>query len=192
MAQGEASGEEKERQALNRPNLARGKPLKRVLLPHWMALILTPVVFLLAHVAVPQELSRLAARHGWTHGRPGWLNLLRLILIGGGWAGLVWCLRLHFVASGGSFEMEHTPEHLAVHGPYKFTRNPMYLCGMVIWLGWVIFYGSVAVLVGFVVGWGNVAILVVPWEERKLETRFGKAYLRYKHSVPRWLGKRSR
>ncbi len=131
------------------------------------------MVFLLGHVAVPQELSRLAARHGWTHGHPG-------------------CLRLHFVASGGSFEMEHTPKHLVVHGPYQFTRNPMYLCGMIIWLGWVIFYGSVAVVVGFVVFWGNVAFLVVPWEERKLETRFGKAYLRYKHSVPRWLGKRSR
>ena len=180
-----------ERKALNRPNLVRRKPSKSVLLPRWMALILTPVVFLLGHVAVPQELSRLATRHGWTHGRPGWLNLLGLLLIGGGWAGLIWCLRLHFVASGGSFEMEHTPKHLVVHGPYQFTRNPMYLCGMVIWLGWVIFYGSVAVVVGFVVFWGNVAFLVVPWEERKLETRFGEAYLRYKHSVPRWLGKRS-
>ena len=109
-----------------------------------------------------------------------------LILIGGGWAGLVWCLHLHFVASGGSFEMEHTPKHLVVHGPYQFTRNPMYLCSM------VIFYGSVAVLVGFVVVWGNVALLVVPWEERKLETRFGEAYLQYKNSVPWWLGKRSR
>jgi len=47
-------------------------------------------------------------------------------------------------------------------------------------------------LVGFVVGWGKVALLVVLWEGRKLETRFGEAYLRYKHSVPRWLGKRSR
>ena len=92
---------------MNRPNPQRRKPAKRALLPRWMALILTPVVFLLGHVAVPQELSRLAARHGWTHGHPG-------------------CLRLHFVASGGSFEMEHTPKHLVVHGTYQFTRNPMW------------------------------------------------------------------
>ncbi len=124
---------------------------KRSLLPHWMALILTPVVFLLGHVAVPQELSLLSARHGWAHGRPGGLNLLGLILIGIGAAGLFWCARLHFVASRGSFEMERTQNYLVVRGPYQFTRNPMYLSGMVIWLGWVIFYGSVAVLVGFVV-----------------------------------------
>jgi len=79
-----------------------------------------------------------------------------------------------------------------VRGPYQFTRNPMYLSGMAIWLGWVIFYGSVAVLVGFVVVWMSVAFLVVPWEERKLEARIGEAYLRYKNTVPRWLGKRSR
>jgi protein-S-isoprenylcysteine O-methyltransferase Ste14 len=177
---------------MNRPNLPSRQPSKRVFLPRWMALILTPVVFLLGHVVLPQELSRLAAHHGWAHERPRWLNLLGLILIGVGATGLFWCLRLHFVVSGGSFEMEQTPRYLVVRGPYQFTRNPMYLFGMVIWLGWVIFYGSVAVLVGSVAIWVSVAFLVVPWEERKLEARFGEAYLRYKNSVPRWLGKRSR
>jgi protein-S-isoprenylcysteine O-methyltransferase Ste14 len=177
---------------MNRPNQHIRKPSKRVLLPHWVALILTPVVFLLGHFAVPQELSVLSTRHGWAHGRPGRRNLLGLIPIGTGSAGLVWCLRLHFVGARGSFEMERAQNYLVVRGPYQFTRNPMYLCGMLIWLGWIIFYGSVAVLAGAVVFWGSVAGLVVPWEERKLETRFGETYLRYKNSIPRWLGKRSR
>ena len=177
---------------MNRPNQHSRKPSKRVLLPHWMALILTPVAFLLGHVAAPQKLSLLSARHGWAQGEPGWLNLLGLIPIGTGFSGLVWCLRLHFVGARGSFETEGTQNYLVVRGPYQFTRNPMYLSGMLIWLGWIIFYGSVAVLAGAVVFWGNVAGLVVPWEERKLEARFGEAYLRYKNSIPRWLGKRSR
>jgi protein-S-isoprenylcysteine O-methyltransferase Ste14 len=64
----------------------------------------------------------------------------------------------------------------------------MYLSGMLIWLGWIILYGSVAVLAGAMIFWGSVARLVVPWEERKLEARFGEAYRRYKNRVPRWLG----
>jgi protein-S-isoprenylcysteine O-methyltransferase Ste14 len=130
---------------MNKPNQDVRKPSKRVLLPRWMALILTPVVFLLGHVAVPQVLSEFSARHGWAHGGPGWLNLLGLIPIGAGFAGLVWCLRLHFVGTGNSFETEGTQNYL-----------------------------------------------VVPWEERSLAARFGEAYLRYKNSVPQWLGKRSR
>ncbi len=63
-----------------------------------------------------------------------------------------------------------------MRGAYRFTRNPVYLSGMVIWLGWVVIYGSVAVLIGFAVVWGSVTLLVVPWEERKLEARFGDAY----------------
>jgi protein-S-isoprenylcysteine O-methyltransferase Ste14 len=177
---------------MNRPDVPTRKLSKRVFVPHWMALILTPVLFLLAHVVVPRELSSLSTRHGWAHERPGRRNLLALILIGIGAACIAWCARLHFVASRGSFELERTQNYLLVRGPYQFTRNPMYLSGMAIWLGWIIFYGSAAVCVGFVVVWGSVTFLVVPWEERKLEARFGEAYLRYKNTVPRWLGKTCR
>ena len=177
---------------MNRPNLQRRTSSKRVLFPRWMALVLTPVLFLLGHVALPEALSELGAHHGWVGERPGWLNLLGLPFLAAGGAVLVWCIRLHFVGAAGSFEAAPTQNYLLVRGPYRFTRNPMYLCGMLIWLGWIIFYGSVAVLAGAVIFWGSVASLAVPWEERNLEARFGEAYLRYKNSVPRWLGKRSR
>jgi len=177
---------------MNRPNQHNRPPSKRVLLPHWVAFLLTPVVFVLGHVALPRQLSLLSARHGWADARPGRLNLLGLLPIGAGFAGLVWCLHLHFVGARGSFEMEQTQHYLVVRGPYQVTRNPMYLSGILIWLGWIIFYGGLAVLAGAVVFWGSAASLVVPWEERNLETRFGEAYLRYKNSVPRWVGKRSR
>jgi protein-S-isoprenylcysteine O-methyltransferase Ste14 len=162
-----------------------GRSPRKVRLPRSIALVVTPVVFLLGHVVFPQALSELSVHHGWTGGRPGWLNLLGIPLIAAGGAGIAWCLRLHFASSGGSsFETGATQDYLVVHGPYRVTRNPVYLSGMVIWLGWVVVYGSVAVLIGFVVLWGSVALLVVPWEERQLEARFGDAYLRYKSRVP--------
>jgi protein-S-isoprenylcysteine O-methyltransferase Ste14 len=166
-----------------------GRSPRKVHLPRWIALVVTPVVFLLGHVVLPQALSELSVHHGWTSCRPGWLNLLGIPLVAAGGAGLAWCLRLHFASSGGSsFEIGATQDYLVMRGPYRFTRNPVYLSGMVIWLGWVVIYGSLAVLIGFVVVWGSVTLLVVPWEERKLEARFGDAYLRYQSRVPRWLG----
>jgi protein-S-isoprenylcysteine O-methyltransferase Ste14 len=177
---------------MNSPSKHTRAPATRWHLPRWMALILTPVVLLLGQVIVPQQLSLLSARHGWAHGGPGWLNLLGVIPIAAGAAFLVWTFRLHFVAVRDSFEMKGTQNYLVLIGPYRFTRNPMYLFGMLIWLGWIVFYGSAAVLAGAVIIWGIVAMLVVPWEERNLEARFGEAYLTIIHSVPRWSGRRSR
>lgn len=72
-------------------------------------------------------------------------------------------------------------------GPYRLTRNPMYLgmvltvcgLGLLVNSGWL----PVAALAGgFVVDrW------VIPREEAYLERRFGDAYLEYKRRVRRWL-----
>ncbi len=174
------------------PKVPNREPSKRVRLPCWMVLIFSPVLFLLAHVALPWAISLLSTRHGWANRRPGRWNLLALLLVGAGTSCIIWCGSLHFVASAGSIEMERTPRYLLVRGPYTFTRNPMYLSALTIWLGWALFYGSVAVFVGCGVGWVMVTFLVVPWEERELEARFGEAYLRYKNTVPRWFGKTRR
>lgn len=99
-------------------------------------------------------------------------------------------MRWHVGASPGGFALERTISlrYLLVRGPYGHMRNPMYLCGMAIWLGWVIFYGSGAVLASGVVAWGSVTLVVVPWEERALEARFGETYRGYKERVSRWVG----
>ncbi|HUQ75030.1 MAG TPA: isoprenylcysteine carboxylmethyltransferase family protein [Burkholderiales bacterium] len=76
---------------------------------------------------------------------------------------------------------------LVLRGPYRFTRNPMYL-------------GMTGVLVGAAVSLGSITPwLVVPAfmriiserfiipEEAFLERTFGRAYLDYKAAVRRWL-----
>jgi protein-S-isoprenylcysteine O-methyltransferase Ste14 len=174
------------------PNVPNREPSQSVRLPRRMVLIVVPVLFLLVHVALPWAISFLSTRHGWAQRRPGRGNLLALLLVGAGTSCILWCESLHLAASPGSIEMERTPRHLLVRGPYTFTRNPMYLSALTIWLGWALFYGSFAVFVACAVGWVLVTFLVVPWEERELEARFGEAYLQYKNTVPRWFGKTGR
>ena len=77
------------------------------------------------------------------------------------------------------------PEHLLRKGPYRITRNPMYIGEAFVWLGWALFYRRAAV-------WSGLAILCVAfgtiarWEERRLLERFGHDYHAYLAEVPRW------
>lgn len=59
---------------------------------------------------------------------------------------------------------------------------------LVLWLGWVFFFGSFSVLVAFLLLAVLLNFRVVPREERELEARFGDAYIQYKKRVRRWFG----
>jgi protein-S-isoprenylcysteine O-methyltransferase Ste14 len=81
------------------------------------------------------------------------------------------------------------PSFLMVRGPYRLTRNPMYVAELGLWLGWAIFFGGLFVLIGFVVLWCVVTLIILPREERSLEAAFGQTYLLYKSRVPCWFWK---
>ena len=72
-------------------------------------------------------------------------------------------------------------------GPYAWTRNPMYVGMLLLYIGLAVFLNSAWVLavlplVLVVMTWG-----VVRREERYLERKFGSVYLDYKASVRRWV-----
>jgi protein-S-isoprenylcysteine O-methyltransferase Ste14 len=76
---------------------------------------------------------------------------------------------------------------MMIRGPYTFTRNPMYVAELGIWLGWALFFGSIGVLAAAVVLWAIVKFVIVPREERTLERAFGQTYVQYKNRTRRWL-----
>lgn len=76
---------------------------------------------------------------------------------------------------------------LVARGPYRFTRNPMYLAMAGILLGAALFLGSLApFLVVPLFVWLIQARFILA-EEAMLEEAFGSAYLGYKAKVRRWL-----
>src|SRR6266702_2738536 len=81
----------------------------------------------------------------------------------------------------------HPTTLIATTGPYRWTRNPMYLGMALIYAGLAIgFDGPIAfALLPLVL----IAIQtqVIAREERYLETKFGDDYRRYKAEVRRWL-----
>ncbi len=76
---------------------------------------------------------------------------------------------------------------LVVSGPYRFTRNPMYLGFAFLYLGlaslFALFWGLILLPVMIAV----IQSYVIAREEQYLERKFGEEYLRYKARVRRWM-----
>jgi protein-S-isoprenylcysteine O-methyltransferase Ste14 len=175
------------------PQTPVGMPSPTVGKPRWLLLILVLCIFLivypLVHGVLPWLLSQLTPRYGWMEDRPVLGNLLGLLPALGGAAGLLWVLVTglqHWDRVPQRMKLGLTPPYLLTHGPYAVTRHPIYVACLALWLGWTLFYGSVAVFVGFVV-LAVVVRFIVPREERALEAHFGEEYRQYKAAVPRWL-----
>jgi protein-S-isoprenylcysteine O-methyltransferase Ste14 len=71
-------------------------------------------------------------------------------------------------------------------GPYRFSRNPIYLAFSLLQLGIAIWVGSWWLVATLVVALAIIHYVVVPREERYLESRFGAEYRDYKAAVRRW------
>jgi protein-S-isoprenylcysteine O-methyltransferase Ste14 len=72
-------------------------------------------------------------------------------------------------------------------GPYRFSRNPIYLAFSLFQFGIAIWVNSLWLLVTLVGAVGIMHYVVIPREEQYLERRFGAQYADYKLSVRRWL-----
>ena len=72
-------------------------------------------------------------------------------------------------------------------GPYRFSRNPIYLAFFALHLGLAIWADSLWLVATLIPTVAIIAGVVVPREERYLSRRFGAEYQEYKASVRRWL-----
>ncbi|HEY3066080.1 MAG TPA: isoprenylcysteine carboxylmethyltransferase family protein [Methylomirabilota bacterium] len=72
-------------------------------------------------------------------------------------------------------------------GPYRLSRNPIYLAFFALHLGLAICVNSFWLVATLIATVAVIAVIVVPREERYLTGRFGAEYLEYKASVRRWL-----
>jgi protein-S-isoprenylcysteine O-methyltransferase Ste14 len=72
-------------------------------------------------------------------------------------------------------------------GPYRFSRNPIYLAFSLFQLGIATWVNSVWLLATLAGAVALMQFVVIPREVRYMERKFGMDYLDYKASVRRWL-----
>ena len=133
----------------------------------------------------------IAAAISWSLGWPKLPGLplapLAIALVAVAWIPPVWAIVL-FRREG--TEVDPTSpvnRKLVTSGPYRFTRNPMYLglviatLGIAVWVGaWPMFIAPIAIFA--TTNWVHI-----PFEEAKMRRQFGATYDGYVGRVRRWV-----
>jgi protein-S-isoprenylcysteine O-methyltransferase Ste14 len=99
-----------------------------------------------------------------------------------------------FISAVRSFRLAGTPvpgnrpsTTVVRTGPYRYSRNPIYLSFSLLQLGIAFWVNGIGPLVTLIAAVLLMSLVVIPREESYLETRFPSEYLPYKNSVRRWL-----
>jgi protein-S-isoprenylcysteine O-methyltransferase Ste14 len=110
----------------------------------------------------------------------GWL----LVALGAGLA--AWALTT-FRRARTTFIPNRPASMLVTHGPYRLSRNPMYLALCLLCAGAAFLVNTAWILLLLPVVIAVLQRTVIRPEERYLDTTFVSAYDRYRRSVRRWL-----
>lgn len=138
--------------------------------------------FLLAGWTLDRFVTTLA--FPWTLNLP--VKIAAVVLIVGGLLIEMWAGGL-FKKAGTNVVPWSPSTALVIEGPYRYSRNPMYVGFTLTYLGLALGLQSPSALILLI-----PCLLVMTWgvilrEERYLTARFGQAYLTYKQGVRRWL-----
>lgn len=79
------------------------------------------------------------------------------------------------------------PSRLVLDGPYRFTRNPMYLALVLSYVGLCLQLGLLWAVALLPLPWLALQRYVIPFEEARLRNEFGRQYSAYCARVRRWL-----
>lgn len=141
-----------------------------------------PVYFLLA-IAVMILLDSFFPLVHWV--AAPW-NYVGIVLIG---LGLLLTIRsvILFRRSGTQTHPGVKATQLVHEGPYRYTRNPMYLGLIIILVGVAVLLGSVSPLLVIPLMIWILHVKFILREEKWMENWFGEPYLDYKKKTRRWL-----
>lgn len=98
----------------------------------------------------------------------------------------IWCDSL-FKKRKTTIKPHEIPTSFEISGPYKMSRNPIYLGMASILTGTALLLGSIITFLTPVVFLIIMDKLFIPMEEKNLENKFGREYVNYKKRVRRWI-----
>lgn len=119
----------------------------------------------------------------WPLGVSRWIGILIMV----GAFGLLWWAHDQFVRARTPAAPWRASRFLVLGGPYRWTRNPMYIAGLVFVAGVGVLRANAWYLAMLLPAWGVLHWGVVRREERYLLKLFGAPYQQLLDSTRRWL-----
>ncbi len=113
-------------------------------------------------------------------------EVIGLIALAGGLSLMIWGL-LTFRRAGTPVVPIRSARLVVTGGPFRFTRNPMYLGLTSAYFGLALLFNEGWAVVLLPVALVALTVLVIAREERHLSELFGAEYDTYRTRVPRWL-----
>jgi protein-S-isoprenylcysteine O-methyltransferase Ste14 len=153
-------------------------PLLKILPPIWYLLFLGAA--LVAHFYFP-------ASHVFDFSDSIWFAVVGGAVFLGSFALTLNASRIFAIEKTEILPTSETNKTLVTYGPYKRTRNPMYL-GMVLSLiGVAIWLGTLPMFLAAFADFLVLNFVFIPFEEAKMARQFGASFEAYKKSVRRWI-----
>jgi protein-S-isoprenylcysteine O-methyltransferase Ste14 len=118
---------------------------------------------------------------------PFGIRLAAALLAGGVWIVLDGAAMMFFHRAGTSMVPMNPTTALVTSGPYRVTRNPMYVGMAFLYVAFACLFGVIWALVFLPAVIAIIDRFVIAREEPYLERIFGQAYRDYKARVRRWL-----
>lgn len=107
------------------------------------------------------------------------MSVLALLLIA--WSAVT------FARAKTTIEPHETPRHLITGGPFRFSRNPIYLAMVILLAGWVLWLGAVSGVILPGIFASLLSLRFIMAEEEKLTKLFGAEAKAYFAKTRRWL-----
>ena len=114
-----------------------------------------------------------------------------ILLVIGATLGLA-CAGVFISRGRGTPAIFDAPRAFVAIGPYKYVRNPMYIGGLILLIGFGLFERSISILFLTLPLFLLVHLFVLFYEEPTLTRKFGSSYQEYRKAVRRWIPRLTR
>lgn len=146
-------------------------------------MFIPPPFLLLIAIVISYSISKLVPSFAFASQQ---YSNIGLVLVAFGVGLFVWTVQF-FQKHKTTLDPRGKPSKLITEGPYRVTRNPIYLAFLLIAIGTALYFANILAIIGPVLFFYFISTFIIPFEEETLGKSFGATYQSYRKRIRRWI-----